>query len=230
MRGSFLFYLLMAAPALLAQDSTLVVVAPGQNLYDLITTGKRYRFPQFTTGKLLFRDGSVISNALLNYNFLNGELEFLTSRGDTLSIAMDQMLNIKHVAIDSSTFYYDQGYLELVASSGMGRVLKRERYEVYKREKIGAYDQPTATSSINTAGSFYNRNGKADLVARVTITMHLKRIYYFSNQYMQVLPATRKNFIKLFPSAQAHLETYLQSRSVNFNSADDLKALIHSLK
>ncbi|HVG15322.1 MAG TPA: hypothetical protein VM935_10180, partial [Chitinophagaceae bacterium] len=174
MRRSLLLYLLIAAHSLAAQDSTLVVVEPGQNLYHLVTPGKRYRFPKFTTGKIFFRDGSIISNALLNYNFLNGELEFLTSKGDTLSIATDQMLNIKHVAIDSTSFYYDQGYLELVASSTMGRVLKRERYEVYKREKIGAYDQPTSTSSINTPGAFYNRNGKADLVARVTITMHLK--------------------------------------------------------
>lgn len=230
MKGSFLLYLLIVAELLAAQDSTLVAVEPGQNIYHLITVEKRYRFPHFTNGKIYFRDGSVISDAVLNYNFLNGELEFLTSKGDTLSIATDQMLNIKYVAIDSSSFYFDKGYLELVASSSIGKVLKKERYEVYKREKVGAYNQPTSTSSINMASAFFNRNGKADLVAREKITMVLKRTYYFSTQYLQVLPASKKNFIKLFPSASIHLETYLQWHHVNFSSADDLKALIQSVK
>ena len=130
-----------------AQDSTIVIAAD-QYISEVATPDRIYHYPNFMKGEIFFRNNTT-SHARLNYNYLNGEIEFITSNNDTLAIAKEQMLNIQRVVIDTSTFFYNNGYLELVAQSAVGKLLKKQMFYVVKREKIGGYDQPTSTSQLN---------------------------------------------------------------------------------
>jgi hypothetical protein len=114
MRSVLLAICILLSTFLPAQDSSVVIfIEAGRNVSDVLTPARIYKLPDFTDGKIIFRDGNW-SRALLNYNYLNGEIEFINPNKDTLAIAKNQMLNIKQVTIDTITFVYNDGYLELV--------------------------------------------------------------------------------------------------------------------
>lgn len=230
MRGIVLALLLIQAKPLLAQDSTLIFIEANRLVSEVLTPDKIYQHPQFVKSQIFFRDGSL-TEALLNYNYLNGEIEFIGPGRDTLAIAKDQMLNIKKVIIDSHFYFYDQGYLEQVDENTFGKLLRKQMYVVTRREKIGAYNQPTSISAIDSYGSFTHNYGSftSKLKVQENITLALKSHYFFGDQYNTILPATKKNLVKLYPSKKQEIEAYLKQHPVNFKNSTDLKDLFSSL-
>jgi hypothetical protein len=208
-----------------AQDSTIFIAAD-QYVSEVATPERIYHYPNFIAGKIFFRNNTV-SDARLNYNYLNGEIEFISPNNDTLAISKKQMLDIERVVIDTSTFFYNDGYLELVAQSAVGRLLKKEMYVVFKREKIGGYDQPSSTSAIESYSSFKESYGtrQFDLKVRENITLVLRTNYFFGDQYHAVLPANKKNLYKVFRSKKDLIDSYLANNDVDFRKPGDLKKL-----
>ena len=231
MRITALTILIVLTKFASAQDSTTIFIAADQYASEVLTPQKIYRYTQFINGEIFFRDGSM-SDAPLNYNYLYGEIEFISPKNDTLAIAKDQMLNIKKVVIGSNTFFYNRRYVELVMENTVGRLLKSQMFDVVKREKIGAYDQPSSTSAIDSYGSFVANFGEVpvlDLKVRENITLVLKTEYFFGDQYNLLLPANKKNIYKAYHSKQDRIDKYLGENYVNFKNPDDLKKLMDYL-
>jgi len=211
------------------EDSSLIFIPAGKMLSDVITPVKIYRFPNFRQGKVYFRDGTITS-ATLNYNFLNGHIEFISSNGDTLALVKEQILNLKTVIIDSSRFYYHSvyGYMEQIAGNETGKILKKQDYRVSKREKIGGYEQPSSTNAIESYSSFTSADGSilTSLIVKENITLKRVKLYFFGDEYNTFLPANKKNLLRLYPKNKAQLQSYLNKNEVDFNSEADLKNLL----
>ncbi len=213
-----------------AQDSTRLFIPAGKTLAEAVPREKIYQFANFSDGEIKFRDGSI-TRAKLNYNFLNGEIEFLAPQGDTLAIIKEQMLNIKQIHIDSNYFYFNNGYLRELMSIPDGKLLKREQYKVWKREKIGAYDQPSSTSAIESYSSFViDGQFQPNLKVMQNVTLVKGSEYYFGNQYLSFLRATKKNLLKTFPKKKEQIENYLKTNEVDFNKEQDLTKLLQFLQ
>jgi hypothetical protein len=212
-----------------AQDSTIFIAAD-QYVSEVATPARIYHYPNFKAGKIFFRNNTT-TDARLNYNYLNGEVEFISPNNDTLAIAKEQMLNIARVVIDTSTFFYKKGYLELVAQNSVGRLLKKQQFDVLKREKIGGYGQPSSTSAIESYGSFKETYGtrQFNLKVRENITLVLKTSYFFGDQYHEILPATKKNIYKIFPTKKEVIDSYLKENEVDFKKPGDLKKIFFFL-
>lgn len=233
MKLLLLLFMLLLAGSGKSQDSSTIFIPAGQSLSDVVSIDRIYRYPKFTQGKIYFKDGTVTA-ANLNYNFLNGEIEFIAPKGDTLAIAKDLMLNIKIIAIDSNFFYYNDGYFEEIEENNTGKLLKREQYRVKRREKIGGYDQPTSTSAISTYSNFTFGNGSSGrqnkLVVKETITLVKVTEYFFADQYNSFLRASKKNIIKVYPKMKDQIEAYLLKNNVDFNNGKDVQKLFASLQ
>jgi hypothetical protein len=208
-----------------AQDSTLFIAAD-QYVSEVATPEKIYHYPNFKAGKIFFRNNTV-SDARLNYNYLNGEIEFISPDNDTLAISKKQMLDIERVVVDTSTFFYNDGYLELVDQNDVGRLLKKQMYVVAKREKIGGYGQPSSTSAIDSYGSFQESHGirQYNLKVRENITLVLRTNYFFGDRYHVILPSNKKNLYKIFRSKKKLIDSYLAANSVDFRKPADIKKL-----
>lgn len=211
-----------------AQDSTGIFIPAGKSFSDVAGLDKAYRFPNFTNGRIYFRDGST-SAAKFNYNFFYKELEFISPGGDTLSLVKEQALEIKNIIIDSITFYYYDGYLEEVAHNENGKLLKRQFYAI-KSEKLGAYDQSSGTSAIDAYTSFtYRTRHFENLVVRENLQLVMKTEYFIGDSYNTVLRANKKNMLDLYPKKRSQIESYLHNNHVNFASGTDLEKLFSSL-
>ena len=215
------------------KDTSELFIPAGKPLSEVATPVKIYRFPNFRQGKVYFRDGTITS-ANLNYNFLNGHIEFLSSNGDTLALVKEQILNLRTVVIDSSRFYYHNvyGYMEQISNNETGKVLKKQDYKVSKREKIGGYEQPSSTSAIESYSSFTSADGSilTSLSVRENITLKRVKLYFLGDQYNTFLPANKKNLLRLYPKSKAELQSYLDKTEVDFNNEADLKKLVASLE
>ena len=213
-----------------AQDSTRIFIPAGKSFSDVAGLAKAFRFPGFINGHIYFRDGTQ-SAAKLNYNYLYKELEFISPGGDTLALVKEQALDIKNIIIDSITFYYYDGYLEEIAHSENGKLLKSQFYGIIKgSEKIGAYDMPSGSSAIDAYTSLTYRSTRFEnLVVRENLHLVMRTEYFIGDNYNTVLRANKKNMLDLYPKKRSQIESYLRNNHVNFASGADLEKLFSSL-
>ena len=207
MKKILLAFFVLFATNLFAQDSLTIFIAADRPIEEVLTPKKIYKYAEFVPGKIFFRDGNF-AEGKFNYNYLNGEIEFIQK--DTLAIAKQQMFNIKMMAIDKDTFFYDKGYLQQVVQTPLGKLLKRQIFVVAKREKIGAYNQPSSTSAIESYGSFTDNFGMMTpgLKVRENITLTLRSDYYFGDKYNVFLLANKKNVLKIYPNKKEKINVY----------------------
>lgn len=224
----FIFcFLLFCVNKTFAQDSTRFLIKADQYISEVLTPERIYKYPNFSRGKIFFRD-NTITEAILNYNYLNGEIEFINPANDTLAIAKHQMQEIQHIILNKDTFYYDGGYLQQVLKTPAGRIAKRQMLIIIKKEKIGAYNQPTSTTNVESMMVFrdyYGSTSTHSLKARENITMALLNEVFIGDNY-SFLPASKKNLLKMLSSKKSIVNNYLDQHHVDFKNIEDLQKLL----
>ena len=230
MRIAFLSVFLMLLKGVAGQTSTELVITEGTILSEVLTPDKIYQHPQFTLGKVLYRDGTE-TEALLNYNNLSGDIEFIGPKKDTLVIGKDLLPTIKKIMINGHNYLYQEGYFEQVEENAFGKLLKRQIYLVTNRERIGAFNQYTSLSAITSYNNILDRTGGMSRSLKVNekIILSLQSQYFFGDKNDNFLPATKKNLIKSYPSKKVQIDGYLEQHKVDFENIEDLKAIFSSL-
>src|SRR5437016_6079067 len=92
-----------------AQIKKTITVKAGSSIAETLTPEDIYRYPEFTYGIAHLRDGKVLG-AKLNYNLLIQDMQFITPKGDTLSVISE---TLDYITINRDTFYFDNRYMEL---------------------------------------------------------------------------------------------------------------------
>jgi hypothetical protein len=225
MKKLLLAVLVLYSAVSYSQDSLTIFISADQQVSEVLTPKKIYKYAEFKPGRIIFRDGTFADDKF-NYNFLNGEIEFI--QRDTLAIAKDQMLNIRFLTLDKDTFFYDKGYLQQIVQTPSGRLLKKQMLVVSKREKIGGYNQPSQTSAIDSYGSFTDNYGvfTPNLKIHENITLVLRTDFYVADRFNTFLPANKRNLQRLFPNKQKQIDQYVKTHAINFKKAEDLKDLL----
>lgn len=211
-----------------AQERNRIMIKAGQVASEVLTPDKIYQYPEFTNGRIIFRNQTSTA-ARLNYNYLNGEIEFIDEKHDTLAIAKFQMLNIQRVEIKTDTFYYDNGYLQQVLQTPLGRLAKRETLFILTKDKLGAFDRSTTTTGaevITNLTDFFSTGNWSTITARENITLAYSSRFFFSDNYYTFLTANKKNLLKVFHSKKEMINRYLGENHVDFRNIDDLKKLL----
>ena len=224
-----LFIILISYTDLSAQDSTFVTIKTGQNVKDVLTTSDIYHYPQFTNGKVFLRDGSKAAGKM-NYNRLYGQILFINPIGDTLALADEK--NIKFMVIDRDTFYYDGGYLRLMANGGVVKLTEKQIWVLADIRKIGTHNRPTTTVAVTSFSSYTDGRDAAkskDLIMNEDVVLRKETQYYFGDKYNLFVPASKKGLLQLFPKEQQEIDNYLKENKVNFNKKDDVEKLYQFL-
>jgi hypothetical protein len=216
----FICSILILNFSLSAQKTELVTVKAGTKVIDYFPLKERYRYPEFTTGQVLFKNGAG-STSKLNYNLLMGEMEFIQYR-DTLSIIKKK--DIRLIVVAQDTFYYDNGYLEQIAGGQFKVVLKEyiKLKEILSKDSYGTSSSGSATNSygyLPSDGNFYKLAANKDMVFQKT------QEYYFATPSSGFVQYSKKNVIRFFPQKEDDIKAYLKSNKVDFDSREDLLRL-----
>ena len=152
--GWWFFYVAVA----FGQNNQVIRVKYDENPAKVTPFELKYRFDKFYIGTVSFFTGKS-ANARLNYNRLLGEMQFIDLKGDTLSL--DEESTIKSILIGNTTFFYDthSGFMEAVNRQPAITLAKKEILKPMSIEKLGAYNQSSSVSSINSYSSYTGRNG-----------------------------------------------------------------------
>jgi hypothetical protein len=213
-----------------AQDSTLVTLKAGTRVRDVLNPADIYYYPQFTNGKVFFRDGSKAVGKM-NYSRLVDQMLFVDHKSDTLALANEQ--TIKFIAVDRDTFYFDEGYIRLIADYGDVKLAEKQVWVVADTRKIGTHNRSTSTVTVTSLSSYTDdaiaRAKSYDLIINEDVLIRRETHYFFGDEYNRFARAGKKKLLLLFPKDELSLENYLKENKVNFDKKDDLERLAQFL-
>lgn len=209
---------------LFCQDNELIKVKAGKRVADYFPVSVRYRYPDFKDGRIILKNGNF-SSARLNYNLLLGEMEYIQSR-DTLFI--NNTKNINSVVIAADTFFYDNGYIELI-SSGPFRVGLIQIIKLRDIERKGAMGATNRNSTIDAYNSVPLDGNIYGIVPNEDWVFQKKEEYFLSDPSGVFVQFSKRNVMQIFPQKKDAVEEYLKSNKIKFNSRDDLLKLAEFL-
>lgn len=229
MRIRLLFlFILIEYSGLWAQDSTYVTIKAGNSIRNTLATTEIFLHPQFITGNVFFRNGTK-AIAMMNYNSLTDQMLFIDPKGDTLAVK-DEM-TVKFITLDKDTFYFDEGYIRLVAGNSVVKLAVKQIWEVADIQKIGSHNRPANTFAVASYDALSDGVGKThDLILNEDLLLRKKANYYFGDMYNRFTPAGKKNLLLLFPKKRNILTNYLKENKVNFDKKEDLEKLAQFLE
>jgi len=205
---------------LAAQNSEPVLVKAGTRVLDYFPFKDRYRYQEFTEGKAVSKSGTT-NSARFNYNFLSGEMEFIRS-ADTLMIANHK--DVKYIAVAQDTFYYNNGYLEIIRS-GSFRVFLNQNIVIKDIRKEGAFGTINRSAASESYSFLITKGFTNDLVPDEDWLLQNTPGYFFSTPEHDYLQFNRKNILKILPAKKDIINKYIKVNKVDFNSRDDLLKL-----
>ncbi|HET6722390.1 MAG TPA: hypothetical protein VFH07_06545, partial [Chitinophagaceae bacterium] len=120
---------------------------------------------EFRLGTVALKNGTS-AFVKLNYNSVFGEMQFINpQKGDTIFIAEEK--NVKFVAIEKDTFYFDEAWLQVIDSDSTVKVAKKKLLEMTNKEKLGAMEVP-GFAAIETYSKFTGSQHERDCGKRKT--------------------------------------------------------------
>ena len=193
-----------------AQDTKIYIVNPGQTIQEVIPDTIRYSYPDFRSGIVMFPQNEA-ATAMVNYNLMLGEMQFIDPKGDTLYIGDPQKFD--RIAVGLDTFFFNKGYLRQMAYKNKVRLLQRQTIRMASRTTLGVFDQP-AQGAATTYSSFIGNTHDVTLRTNQKITFK-KETYYFLMDHNQTLyPLSLKNLQMLFPKDKKVLESSFRGKNI----------------
>lgn len=212
---------------LTAQTRRSYTVEPGQKIAEAIPVTALYSSPEFTLGTVQLRDGSE-ATVKLNYNSVYGEIQYIDPKtGDTLSLAEEK--NIRFVAIQKDTFYFDEGWMQFISGNPTLKLAKKRLLEKTNNQKLGPMDSP-GFGAIETYNKYTGSQQARNLVAkeRITFTEHIT--YYFGDRFNHFSKASKKMVLKTYDDNQKELGKWIEENKIDFNKEEDLQKLFDHLQ
>jgi hypothetical protein len=210
-----------------AQTSRTWVVKSNEDLADNSSGIPIYKYATFTKGRVYLKDGDS-SGGRLNLNYLSGTMDFLGPKGDTMYLSEPEL--IKYVIIDKDTFYYDNGFIELLEQNNTARLGMKTRIRFADKRKIGAFGLSSNTTNIESKDAILDNNRVYKLRYNEDIVLREETTYYISDKKTAFVDATRKNVLNLFSEKKKQLSAYFDANDVQMKKESDLNALMAYLE
>src|SRR5436189_4408380 len=211
-----LFLILIGYTEISAQDSTYVTVKTGEKIEDVLKSSDIFFYPQFIYSKILFKDGKV-ADPYMNYNRLYDQMLFISEKGDTL--ALTDVKNIEYIVNDWDIFFYNGGYLRLIANDTVIKLAEKQTWVLADIRKMGSQGRPTTSVAITSLSYFSNGQDAAkskQLIMNEELVIRKETHYYFGDKFNHFVPATKKRLLNLFSNEERNIENYLIEHKVNF--------------
>src|SRR5437762_10497455 len=110
-----------------------IIVKAGNTIKESVPAIDLSEYPQYIKGTVFFKDGNS-SGAAMNYNRFLDEMQFITAKGDTLTLIDEKDIRLINIAGD--TFFYDQGYIKLINNTVNVKLGIKEMLRIIDKRKI----------------------------------------------------------------------------------------------
>ncbi|MCL2412696.1 MAG: hypothetical protein FWC98_00980 [Bacteroidales bacterium] len=194
------------------------------------TRDKRvFFYDTFQRGTAFFLDGTF-SVAMLNYNFVSGEIQFINHLdGSILNLVRDPGLS--HIEIQNEIFVpVDRGFAVMILD-GPVALLQKDRITL-RRRTTGALGIETNTATGQEDVSLVSivslptaREFETSTERNPHLINHRIETTFFLMKDQKVYSATRRNFLRLYREVRPQLETFIRENNVDFRNEQHLRGL-----
>jgi len=228
MKPFYVAALLLCPFAALAQND-IKKVKVEQDMKEVFSASDLFHNPQFTAGRVTFKDGTT-GDALLNYNKYYNEMLFIDGKGDTLALANPELVQVITIGKDSF-YYHKEAYIRQCGQFGNITLGSREMLKEIDQQKNSAYGgTTTSASSVSFKREYTVYGNPVQLQPGESTLFARKKELYISDNFKQFVPVTRKNLEKMFHNKTKDLKAYLSEREVKLDHEEDLQALIRHMQ
>lgn len=219
-----LFVIMYVSPDAFSQKQVSYNVKAGVQVSDVIPFNEIYRYPAFTNGTVVFKDGKTIGGKL-NHNMLFGSIQFLDPKGDTLALINEN--TIKLVSILTDTFYFDKGYYHVASSKGPVKLLEKIYFKEFI-QKPGSYGLASSTTSVDNISSILERRSyELNTSQELILVKHTE--FALAARDGSVIYPDKKKLLKIYSKHKPAVDVYMNNNSVAANNKDDLQKLMNFL-
>ncbi len=183
-----------------------------------------YKYPSYTRAKVFLKDGDIASGRF-NYDYFSQEMKYIGEKGDTLAIANEHDINF--IAIGTDSFFYNKGYYEWIASSGIARLAVKHIFKLVDRQSVGPFGISSATTGVQKIGRVIGNGRQYDLLPNEELVFSKETTFYISptkGKKNDFVVANKNNIDKLFP--KINIEEFIKQNKVNLNNVEDLLLLM----
>jgi hypothetical protein len=220
MRLACCICLILFGVAATAQRPKTYTVPAGVEVKEIVPANEIYQYPNFIQGLVVFKDGTSAPGRL-NYNRLIAEIQFIDPKGDTLSLANEQM--IKTAFIGSDTFYYSEGYVRQLTGGSRVKMGERIAFREYI-QKPGAYGLSSATTATNTISVLLNRRS-VDLNVSQELVLVKNTNYLIGDKFNAFVVAEKNVILKMFPDNRSIIEDFIERNKISFTKSEHMVQL-----
>jgi hypothetical protein len=213
--------MLFLAGSVPAQRSTQLTVT-GAAVFDFIAK-EGYRYPAFQKAKVHFTNADS-GVGRLNYNYLLQTMQFIGEKGDTLVFADEK--SIRHIAIGSDTFIYQDQFFEKITASTGCTLAKRHSLQLKGQpQKLGAYGIPSATLNIPSEDVARGFGYTARLDVNEVFNFTQQTTYFMAIAKKGFVELSKKNFRQLFQQHAPAVSDFVKQQSIDLSREPDLLKL-----
>lgn len=212
--------------ALQAQPAKVLRIKNGQDATKYIPARDRFQYEAFQSGKIAYMNGTY-AQARFNYCYLFGEVMYIDTKGDTLLLADNSLVN--YIDIGKTRYFSDQtnGHMELLEDNGAVKLAKRQIYKMGGSEKKGAYQNQNEQGSVSNASTFTDINGTVStLPADNTVLLKPTAFFYVIDANHRFHKVSRNNLLKIFSKNKEAIDQYIREENINFNQEEDIRKIV----
>ena len=184
-----------------------------------------YLYPSFKEGMVEFKNGQRFIQPM-NYNKLAATVEFINDKNDTLAFADEA--SVGHVNIGGDVFIFNPVCLRFLSSKKV-KLYVYEKMKFGDKQKIGAMGIPNSGSAIESVEKIDTYQRSYNIDVNETVILSKSSTFFIQTATSDIIPATKKNVLSLFPANESAVKEYIRSKSISFNKASDLMEMVKFL-
>jgi len=184
-----------------------------------------YLYPSFKEGMVEFKNGQRFIQPM-NYNKLAATVEFINDKNDTLAFADEA--SVGHVNIGGDVFIFNPVCLRFLSSKKV-KLYVYEKMKFGDKQKIGAMGIPNSGSAIESVEKIDTYQRSYNIDVNETVILSKSSTFFIQTATSDIIPATKKNVLSLFPANESAVKEYIKSKSISFNKASDLMEMVKFL-
>jgi hypothetical protein len=185
-----------------------------------------FSYPSFEQGIVEYKNGQRYKSSL-NYNKVLGTIEFIDEKGDTLAMSNEESISFINIGNDVYRFL-PECMMELLKTD-KAVLYKNEMVRIADKLKTGGYGIPNTAGTIETIERPTSKINYKQMEINETLLVSKVSTYYIENEKDEILMASRKNVLNLYPKKQDAIKSYIKEHNIDFTKEEDLKTLTEFL-
>jgi hypothetical protein len=181
-----------------------------------------YMYPSFRQGVVEYRNGQLFKRPL-NFNRMLSTIQFIDERNDTLAIANESA--VKSITIDNDVFIFIPECLQLVANNGSVKLYRNVSMRIADVRQVGAFGTTNTSTAIESNNQVYSWMSTYSLNVNETLLLGKITTWYIQGSNNEILPANKKNILKVFSAKEDPIKDFIRTENINFNREADLVQL-----